>query len=312
MPPPSPANIILDTDLGSDCDDAGALAVLHALADLGEARILACIFSSEKNPFGPGCLDAINHYYGSGNIPIGASRGSEIGDPRNDFLEPIATNHAKYGHKVTTSEDVPDLISVYRQALASAEDHSVRIVSIGHLKGLHSLLHSAACEASPLPGRALIEKKVVEWVAMAGEFPLESKPGWNLSAFGAARYSADVIAQWPTRIVFSGYEIGLPIITGPSLLTTPEQNPVRECYQLWDNALRNGRASWDQTAVLYAVRGLTDYWHLQTGICRVDASGRTSWKDDPCGQHSYLIAKASVASMTTLISDLMAAPPRRR
>lgn len=160
--PLAPTNIILDTDLGSDCDDAGALAVLHALADLGEARILACIFSSEKNPFGPGCLDAINHYYGRGDIPIGASRDNEVGDPRNDFLEPIATNQARYGHRITTSEDVPDLVSVYRQTLASADDHSVRLVSIGHLKGLHSLFHSDACAASPLSGRALIEKKVVE------------------------------------------------------------------------------------------------------------------------------------------------------
>lgn len=310
MPPAAPANIILDTDLGSDCDDAGALAVLHALADLGEARILACIFSSEKNPFGPGCLDAINHYYGRGDIPIGASRDNEVGDPRNDFLEPIATNHSRYGHKITTTADVPDLVSVYRQALASACDHSVRIVSIGHLKGLHSLLNSDACSASPLSGRALIEKKVVEWVAMAGEFPVESKPGWNLSALGAARYSSDVITHWPTPVVFSGYEIGLPLITGPSLLTTPEQNPIRESYRLWDNALHSGRASWDQTAVLYAVRGMMDYWSLQKGICRVNASGRTIWTDNPQGAHSYLVAKASAASMTALIEGLMAAPPR--
>jgi len=309
MPPASPANIILDTDLGSDCDDAGALAVLHALANRGEANILACIFSSEKNPFGPGCLDAINHYYGRGDIPIGASQGAEVGDPRNDFLEPIATNHARYRHKVTTASDVPDLVAVYRQALASADDHSVRIVSIGHLKGLHSLLSSTACGASPLPGRALIEKKVVEWVAMAGEFPVEAKPGWNLSALGAARYSSSVIAHWPTPIVFSGYEIGLPLVTGPSLSATPEQNPVREAYRLWDNALHNGRASWDQTAVLYAVRGLRDYWETQKGVCRVDAAGRTSWINAVAGNHSYLVARAATAAMTTLIGGLMAEPP---
>src|SRR5690606_29052446 len=35
-----PVRVIFDTDLGPDADDAGALALLHALADRGEAEIL--------------------------------------------------------------------------------------------------------------------------------------------------------------------------------------------------------------------------------------------------------------------------------
>jgi hypothetical protein len=41
-----PVRIIFDTDIGSDCDDAGALAVLHKLADKGEAKILGVIYVS--------------------------------------------------------------------------------------------------------------------------------------------------------------------------------------------------------------------------------------------------------------------------
>ncbi len=52
-PTNTPVHVILDTDIGSDCDDAGALAVLHALADRGEVEILACMLRSEKNAFGP-------------------------------------------------------------------------------------------------------------------------------------------------------------------------------------------------------------------------------------------------------------------
>ena len=36
-----PVRIIYDTDLGGDCDDAGTLAMLHRLCDLGEAELLA-------------------------------------------------------------------------------------------------------------------------------------------------------------------------------------------------------------------------------------------------------------------------------
>ena len=37
--------IIFDTDIGTDIDDAGALAILHVMADRGQARILATILS---------------------------------------------------------------------------------------------------------------------------------------------------------------------------------------------------------------------------------------------------------------------------
>ncbi len=114
-----PVSIIVDTDLGSDCDDAGALAVLHALADRGEAKILACIYSSKRNPYGPGCMAAINTYYGKPHIPIGAAGPGDLGDPRNDFVESIATNKALYGHSIVSREDVPDLVTVYREVWRS-------------------------------------------------------------------------------------------------------------------------------------------------------------------------------------------------
>jgi len=55
-----PPAVIFDTDIGSDCDDAGALAVLHALADAGELKILGVIFSSGKNRFGVGTCRWVN------------------------------------------------------------------------------------------------------------------------------------------------------------------------------------------------------------------------------------------------------------
>jgi hypothetical protein len=59
-----PVRIMFDTDMGSDCDDAGALAVLHVYADRGLAEIVGCIYSSGKVPYGAGVVEAINIYYG--------------------------------------------------------------------------------------------------------------------------------------------------------------------------------------------------------------------------------------------------------
>ena len=36
-----PVHLILDTDLGPDYDDVGAMALMHALADSGQVNVLA-------------------------------------------------------------------------------------------------------------------------------------------------------------------------------------------------------------------------------------------------------------------------------
>ena len=53
-----------------DVDDVGALAMLHAFADQGEVDILAVSFN-EVHPSGVAAIDAINTWYGRGDIPIG-------------------------------------------------------------------------------------------------------------------------------------------------------------------------------------------------------------------------------------------------
>lgn len=47
-----PVRIIFDTDIQGDADDVGSVALLHALADRGEAEILAMGVSC-KNPWSP-------------------------------------------------------------------------------------------------------------------------------------------------------------------------------------------------------------------------------------------------------------------
>ncbi|PAM93006.1 nucleoside hydrolase, partial [Flavobacterium sp. IR1] len=57
-----PVPVIFDSDMGFDYDDVGALAVLHALSDNGEAKILATI-SSTKYEGVAAVMDVLNTYY---------------------------------------------------------------------------------------------------------------------------------------------------------------------------------------------------------------------------------------------------------
>ena len=77
----APVKVVFDTDMAADVDDVGALALLHALADLGEARILAVGISSRNEEAGP-CLDAINTWYGRPDFRSAISGRSRSATPR--------------------------------------------------------------------------------------------------------------------------------------------------------------------------------------------------------------------------------------
>ena len=112
------AVIIFDTDIGTDVDDAGALAILHIMADRGEAVILATM-SANRNRWCVPALDAINTYYGREDIPIGCSRTGP--DPELWYHDSVAA----FPHDLQQSEEAPSAVDLYRRILAAQPDHSV-------------------------------------------------------------------------------------------------------------------------------------------------------------------------------------------
>ncbi len=55
-----PVPIIFDTDIAPDYDDVGAMALLHAFADMGKAKILATISSNAFETTAP-TLSAVSY-----------------------------------------------------------------------------------------------------------------------------------------------------------------------------------------------------------------------------------------------------------
>ena len=138
--------IIFDTDMDSDVDDVGALAMLHGFANLGEAEILAVMVSS-LNPWSPGAVDVINTYYGRPEIPIGA-------------VQRFGVYHkSKYARRLCEEfkpaaklgEDMPEATTLYRKILASQPDTSVVVVTVGDLTNLSKLLDMEADQFRIMP-----------------------------------------------------------------------------------------------------------------------------------------------------------------
>jgi hypothetical protein len=304
----APVRILFDSDIGPDCDDAGTMAVLHALADKGEAVVLgmACCTSSE---WGAPCLDAINAYYGRPDVPVGtlkAKAGFLCGGGDQKYNEHVAKN---FPNRLKSGTNAPDAVELYRKVLAAQPDGSVTVVATGPLPNVAALLASAPDAHSPLAGPALVKKKVAKLVVMGGQYP--SGKEWNFEQDGTA--AKKVNEEWPTPIVFSGGEVGAPIGTGARLAKeTPPENPVRKAYELYNGAGKN-RSSWDQTAMLFAIRGEAGCFKLSPeGTNTVAANGKNDWKAEPGGRHRYLIKVAPDAEIAKAIEELMLQPPRKK
>ena len=303
-----PVNLILDTDLGPDYDDVGAMAVLHALADSGYVDILATLSSNHDDSVIP-CIDVLNTYFNRPDIPLGA--------PKSEGGVTMTSGHkikwtevlpAKYPHKTKKTSDAPDAVEVYRKILSSQPDNSVVICTIGFFTNLKDLLLSAGDEYSSLPGKELVAKKVKHLVSMAGLFP----QGREFNVFCDTPASKVVAEQWPTEIVFSGFEIGNAILTGKKLVASDiADSPVKDAYvQCFAEGDPDGRQSWDHTAVLVAVKGYEPYYNVERGTFNiVDDEGTNSWTPDAAGKHLRLIEKLSPAQMAGLIDNYMMYQP---
>jgi inosine-uridine nucleoside N-ribohydrolase len=274
----APVPLIVDTDIFSDADDVGALATAFGLQIKGEAKVLAVMVNRPTTRAAVAqdswrCVAAIDSFYGVASTPIGAAMpddGSSAGDA--GFIGPCAA-------LAPASAPAPQpAVDVYRQALASQPDGSVVIVSTGYLGNLDALLRA---------NRALIVRKVRRLVVMGGGYPSRAEET-NLAGDPAS--ARDVAARWPTRIVWSGFEVGEPVHTGWTVTQRhPTNSPVRTAFEAFvgpDEALN----SWDLTAVYHAVRPTdTLLTESAAGTNVVDSGGGNAFTTSSSGLQRYLL-----------------------
>ena len=338
-------NLIIDTDLSVDVDDVGALCISHALADLGEANILAIVHDTGLET-GVGGVSVINRYYRRANIPVGAYRGI-VGTPPVDGLDHTDaywTHNTRgvyvdrlvsgFPSHVKNSSQVPDAVTTYKDALRTAEPHSVTVVSIGHATVLVELLRTAS-------GRSLIEQKVVRMVMMGGWHHPKRDNGpdawhprveWNFGGCGGGCGAYDLLGSitnqtltmWPSTvpITFVGFEAAVDIHTGLAI-TYGSYTPCSAAYSdycgamgfPWCDYSLGGRASWDPLAVLIAVRpDRYAYLNLtrEYGAFSVDGlTGASEWAQIAASKDSIIVVPADIRrEMAHEIDELLLQKPQ--
>ena len=290
-----PVRLIFDTDICGDCDDVLALGMIHALESRGACKLLAVTMSVDHELAAP-FVDAVNTFYGRGDIPIGVvGKGGVVEKSRYlALVDEKDGDRYRYPHNLLSGRTALSATAVLRKTLAAQPDQSVVIAQVGFSTNLARLLDSPPDEHSPLTGQALVEKKVKLLSVMAGAFQ---------TIDGKSRYleynvvkdvpSARVLAErWPTALVYSGFEIGIalpyPAVSIERDYGYVPHHPLAEAYIRYIPPPHN-RPTWDLTSVLYAVLGDRGYFDLSpTGKVTVEADGFTRFVESREGSHRYL------------------------
>lgn len=304
-----PVPVIFDSDMGADYDDVGAITLLHAFADSGYINILATVASTKYEGVAA-VFNVLNTYFKRPGLAIGVPSGKALELKDNQHW--TDTILLKYPHKIKKNAEVLNATEVYRKTLASQPDRSVTIITVGFLTNLANLLQSPPDKYSKLTGKELVKKKVKQLVCMAGSFPAGNE--FNVRMDAAS--SIIVFDNWETPILLSGVEIGFTIKTGLPLINNGDikDSPVKDVYRisiplsLQDSA---GRMSWDQTAVLIAVKGYKPWWNIQIGKLKVAEDGSNTWEIGN-SLHSYLKESQSPIIIRDLINKLMMHQPMKK
>jgi len=299
-----PVPVIFDTDMGGDCDDVGALFVLHGALELGEVDLLATMGCVSSDAIAP-AIDGINTWFGRPGIPVGTLK-----DP--GLLEgPHYTGELakRYPSRFSSSKDYPDAVRLYREVLAAQPDQSVVIVAVGPLRNIANLLKSGPDAASDLDGAKLVERKVKRLDIMGGVYPPQSTKDaeWNFAQ--CAPSAAKVCKDWPTPILFNG-EGGSTLSGRRVTYEMPEHNPLTMAYTLYPGTGYAGdRMSWDPISCLVTARGAAPWYEVVEGGRNIvdPETGSNRWEKVEGGRHSYLVLKSSKQEVEAALEDYMVA-----
>jgi hypothetical protein len=300
--------VIIDTDPGGDVDDAGALAILHALADRREIQILAVGISIGHELAVP-YADAVNTWYGRPDLPVGTIKGTAPYSA-DYFMKDVVDRYPSN----LTKNNAPDVVDLYRKVLAAQPDNSVTLIAVGPPTNISNLLNSAPDHHSHLSGVELVRRKVKFYAAGGngnGGLPY-GQTGFNyyMDLKSASNELNLLPSDFPT--VFAGGS-GSKLELGSELSSARPDHIIRKSYESYFKGIASNRATWDQLRVLYACRPASRAYFDTSGPGKIQVNlSRIIWYEaSPDKNHAYAYVN-NFAKVREEILSLMLHDPRNK
>lgn len=274
--------IILDTDLGGDCDDAAAIALVNKFHNKGLIDCKAILYSN-SNKKAAETVDIIDRFYGN-TFPCGIYSQSEfLIEYSGDFIGEV---HAAFEKKYPPGKIEDANALLYKTLMA--EEGKFTVICIGQLRNIAVFLNS---DFNGIGGKELFNKKVEKIVIMGGNFDQTEEifTYCGVKLTGEYNFVTDissvrtVIEKCTVPIYFCDVHIGLNELSLAYLSENYDDgNPVSMCYKLFVDGARN---SWDPLTVLFAIEQDERYFVARSGWAYVDEKGRSLFKRDVRGRH---------------------------
>lgn len=298
----TPVNLIFDTDMGNDADDALALAIIHNMVERGKCNFIGLTLT-KSNLFAAKYCKAFNIQYHHPDVPIGLVKDGKTQDSGR-YVQRIVEQKNEDGtamYPIPEGWEPEDAVVLLRKLLAAAEDNSVVIAQVGFSTNLARLLDTPADDISPLTGKELAVKKVRLVSVMGGAFTFQNDQRFvnhrEYNIVTDVHSAQKFCSEWPTPIVFSGFELGIDIcIRGCTIFNdyeTPSPNILKDSYMAYHEGHGIEQPTWDLTSVLFVLRPEKErnYYSLSNaGTVTVTDEGKTFFTEDAAGRHRCFIS----------------------
>ena len=293
--------IFIDTDMGSDCDDVAAVAILAHFHKLGKINLLGVSHTS-ANPRAVEYLDMVCRFYGYKTENLAAaSKEWGVGEFREGFFDEVLN-----GFSYSKPLESLNAVQLMRKQLSTVKDAT--ILCIGPLNNMSRFLDSPPDEISPLSGREILAQNVKEIVAMGGIFADKRylfygetfDVEYNIKLDACS--SKNFIENCPAKITFVEFELGYKVKTFGDTVASAVETPIKRAYILFK---ADSRESWDVIAALYCLFGENGYYRTSAdGECVVENNGKTIFHEKQGGKHRYLIETASKESIVAYVRKI--------
>lgn len=298
--------IILDTDMGVDCDDAAALAIMLNAHKSKIIELLGVTASSGREG-ATATIKAIMDYYQVKDIPIGSFSSNLLEcDLINNYAKPI-----KDRYKIDDINN--DSVNMIRKILSTITD-KVTIVAIGPLTNMANLLVSQADEYSPLNGVELVKEKVAKFLVMGGAFIQNYSKDKINAIFSEWNILQDIKSAvtfselCPLEIIYSPHEVGNVVLTKMG----KNENPVWLSMLEFAKANRFDfepdfyRQSWDPLTCLFSLdESNPDFTLSSKGTVKIDDKGITTFILDNNGKDYYISTKSNLKNIEKRINEII-------
>ena len=294
--------VILDTDMGVDCDDCVALGLLLNKHVNKECEVL-CVTASSARDGATATIKAICDYYDV-EVEVGAMAQPKLPcDEINTYATAVKT-------KYNTPDSSVDAVKLIRKTL-TASSEKVTFIAIGPLVNVRRFLESQGDEISTKTGMELAKEKIGALYIMGGSFienydflgmkSEELFPEWNiLQDVESAQIVADT---FPNEIYFVPWEAGFEVFSD----INDGDNPVwygMHAYARSQGYKEEGfkRDSWDPVTCLLATQDCSNYFEFsKPGKVTISDKGITTYTECD-GKARITLLKKSFKDIASVIN----------